>query len=294
MALVGGRRGGEDRGMSASSEWEGFRRTAIELAGLGGRLGLQSLAQRLEADRLAEAVVERKRDDSPVTEADRAVQHAILREIERRHPDHAVYVEEHSSMTTRHAAVSASPYCWVVDPIDGTRNFARGMRMFATSVAMLVEGRPMAGAIFDANGSVMYSASAGGGAFADDRRLHVRDRPLGPDTTIAFSSFRRHPVPMGIRGLLDVVLFRNVGAACLHQVWVAAGLIDAIYAPDTKLWDIAAGGLIIAEAGGVVTDVAGRSCWPAALAGEHGSPCSIMAGAAGVYGVLAERASNEA
>ncbi len=266
--------------MTQRSEWESFRRTAIELAGLGGRLALA---------RLGSAVVERKGDDSPVTDADRAVQHAILREIETRHPDHAVYVEEHFSVTTRHAAMS-SRYCWVIDPIDGTRNFSRGMRMFATSVALLFDARPVAGAIFDANVGVMYSAAADAGAWADDRPLRIVDRPMGPDTTVAFSSFRRYPVPADIRGLLDVVLFRNVGAACLHQAWVAGGLIDAIYAPDTKLWDIAAGGLIIAEAGGVVTDVAGRDCWPAKLGEEHGATCSIMAGSPTVHGVLSAQA----
>lgn len=264
--------------MTQDGEFEQLRRTAISLAGLGGRLALQ---------RLGDAVVERKGDDSPVTDADRAVQHVILREIEARHPDHAVYVEEHSSVATRHAQMSRM--CWVIDPIDGTRNFARGMRMFATSVAVLCEGRPVAGAIFDVNGSVTYSAAAGSGAWADDRQLRIVDRPVGPDTTIAFSSFRRQAVPAGIRGLLDVVLFRNVGAACLHQAWVAGGLIDGLYAPDTKLWDIAAGALIIAEAGGVVTDVSGRACWPADLAGEHGAGCSIMAAGRTVHALLSKR-----
>lgn len=270
--------------MTHDGDWEAFRWVAVELARLGGGLALE---------RLGPTTVERKGDDSPVTDADRAVQHAILREIEARYPDHPVYVEEHSSVSTRHARPGSSPYCWVVDPIDGTRNFARGMRMFATSIALLHEARPVAGAIFDANGGVAYSASVGGGAWADSRRLRIVDRPIGPDSTIAFSSFRRQSVPTGVRGLLDVVLFRNIGAACLHQAWVAGGLIDAIYAPDTKLWDIAAGALIIAEAGGVVTDVCGRPCWPARLSEDHGSSCSIMAGMPTAHALLVERIGSQ-
>lgn len=255
-----------------------FLNAAIDLARLGGRTAVE---------RLGAAVVERKDDLSPVTDADHAVQAVILSEIARRFPDHAVYVEEVLSGATSHASPAASPFCWVVDPIDGTRNFARGMRLFATSVALLHEGRPLVGAIFDACSGSVYSATLGGGAVLDGRSIRVIDRPLGPDTTIAFSSFRRRPVPPGIRALFDTILFRNCGAACLHQAWVAAGFVDAIFAPDTKLWDIAAGALVIAEAGGVVTDVEGHPCWPANLAQPHATTRSIMAGSPSIHRLLA-------
>jgi len=263
--------------MRNPSEWHRFRDVAIELAQLGGDHALK---------RLGDAITHRKDDESPVTDADHAVQAVILAQLGRRHPDHATIVEEELSGETRHADPAQTPYCWVIDPIDGTRNFARGLRMFATSVALLFDGRPVAGAIFDASSGSTYSVAAGAGADLDGRPIHVNDRPLGPDTTVAFSSFRRHPVQPGIRRLYESVLFRNCGAACLHQAWIAAGFVDAIYAPDTKLWDIAAGGLLIAEAGGVVTDLAGRSLWPADLNKPHNAPRPILAGTSSVHPVV--------
>ncbi len=258
-------------------KWREYRTACVDFARLGGACALE---------RLGSAVVSRKGDESPVTEADHAAQSVILAAIAGRFPEHAVLVEEQLSGATRHADAGSVPYCWVVDPIDGTRNFSRGQRMFATSVALLFEGRPVAGAIFDATTGVTYSTAAGGGTACEGRGVRVSQRAPGPDTTIAFSSFRRHPVPEGVRRLFDTILFRNVGAACLHQAWVSAGYFDAIYAPDTKLWDIAAGALLIAEAGGVVTDVDGRARWPIDVTQPHGTTCSIMAGAAAVHEML--------
>ena len=263
--------------MSHVSKWQEYRLACDELARLGGACALK---------RLGSAIMTRKGDDSPVTEADHAAQSVILTAIAERFPEHAVLVEEQLSGATSHANSNATPYCWVVDPIDGTRNFSRGHRMFATSVALLYEGRPVAGAIFDAMNGTVYSAAAGAGATCDGRDVRVSPRAPGSDTTIAFSSFRRHPVPTGIRTLFDSILFRNVGAACLHQAWVSAGYVDAIYAPDTKLWDIAAGALLITEAGGTVTDVEGRARWPVDVSQPHGTTCSIMAGSGVIHAML--------
>lgn len=267
--------------MSNYGKWDDYRIACVELARIGGACALE---------RLGSAVVSRKGDESPVTEADHATQGVILSTIAMRFPGHSVYVEEQLSGATRHAEIGSTPFCWVIDPIDGTRNFSRGQRMFATSVALLVDGRPVAGAIFDSTTGQTYSAAAGGGASCEGRAVSVSRRAYGPDTTIAFSSFRRHAVPVGVRKLFDTILFRNVGAACLHQAWVSAGYIDAIYAPDTKLWDIAAGALLIAEAGGAVTDVAGREPWPVDVRQPHGTTCSIMAGARGIHELLAKAA----
>lgn len=257
------------RAMNAPSEWEEFRHIAAHVAGLGGATALA---------RLGDPVVERKADRSPVTHADRDVQTMILATLLDHFPDHAAIVEEPIESGRRPADPRSSRYCWVVDPIDGTRNFTCGMRHFATSVALLLDGSPVAGAIFDASTGDTYSAVRGGGAFKNDRPLELRDRPRGPDTRIAVSSFRLHPVPPGIRRLLDEVLFRNVGAACLHLAWTAAGFVDAIYAPDIKLWDAAAGALLIAEAGGIVSDENGALCWPVDLSRPLNANFGLLAG----------------
>lgn len=255
--------------MTPTREFEAFRVAAALAAGRGGKTALA---------RLGESAFERKADHSPVTETDHVVQALVARELIAQFPEHSVLGEERRSDSPHPAGGSAGRFCWVVDPVDGTRNFSRGMKMFATSVALLLDGAPIAGAIFDASSGDVYSAAAGDGACCNERPLRISDRPIGPDTSVAMSSFRKRPVPAGIRKLLDQVLFRNIGAACLHQAWIAAGYIDAIYAPDTRLWDVAAGALIIAEAGGVVTDEKGRPRWPVDLNEPHDAIRGILAG----------------
>lgn len=267
--------------MSSPHDPQALRQTAADLARLGGEFARQ---------RLGRAIVERKDDRSPVTDLDHATQALILDQLAWRHPDHAVWVEERLVRPERHADPLAADYCWVVDPIDGTRNFARGLRLFATSVAVMHHGRPIAGAIYDASTGDLFSAVAGGGAFLNVEPVRLPDRPLGPDNTVAFSSFRLHPVPRGVRQLFDEILFRNIGSACLHLAWTAAGFVDAVYAPDTKLWDVAAGALLIAEAGGTVTDVDGNPRWPWDMARPHDALCSILGGSPTMHAHILARA----
>src|SRR5262249_5172301 len=157
-------------------------------------------------------------------------------QIANRYPDHAVLVEETLAEPGRHAAISATPYCWVIDPIDGTRNFGRGLTMYAVSVAVVHDGTPLARAIFDADRECVSSASRGGGEYVDALPLRLANRAPDNDTTIALSSFRLREPPPAVRKWMDKYLFRNLGSLCLHLVWVAAGLTDAAFAAECKLW----------------------------------------------------------
>ncbi|MFO0974481.1 MAG: inositol monophosphatase [Phycisphaerae bacterium] len=247
------------------------------LAEQGGRLALRLQGR---------SAVTRKADDSPVTDADHAVQELILAELARRFPNDAVLVEERLSGRTVHADRATAEYCWVIDPIDGTRNFARGSPMVSTSVAVLRHGRPVAGAIFDGSSGQSACATRGGGATVAGRRVALVDRPADVDTSVAVSSFRLHPIPPGVRRLLDRVLIRNVGSACIHQVWLAAGYVDGLFAPDTKLWDIAAGALLMEEAGAIVTDVQGRPRWPVNLCEPDATVRDLLAGRPAMHATL--------
>lgn len=255
--------------MATPEQAEAFRKTAVELAALGGRIA---------SGFLGKVGVRRKQDDTPVTEADLAVQDAILDELARRFPEHGILVEERVESPQRHADLGKSDYCWVVDPIDGTRNFSRGIGVYATSVALLERGVPVAGAIHDATVRTVYSAARGGGAFRGDALLPAIDRPPGSDSTVALSSFRHRRMPEAVRRWLDEYLLRSLGSLCLHLVWVAAGQVDAAYALECKPWDIAAAALIIEETGGVITDHAGRSLWPLDVASYDGGDMPILAG----------------
>ncbi len=254
-----------------------LRQLACDLARIGGE----------SAERLfGKVTVTRKPDQSPVTEADHVAQDAILRALASQYPDHAVLVEETLHDPQRHAALSVSDYCWVIDPIDGTRNFARGARMYATSVAVLHHGRPVAGAIYEAACREVYSASLGGGATRGVSPLHVTDNPPSADTIIAVSSFRRQPAPAAVRGWMDRFLMRNQGATSLHFAWTAAGLVDAAFSNECKLWDIAAAALLIEEAAGVMSDDQGNAIWPVSVDAYQGEDLRVLGGTPTVHRAL--------
>ncbi|MCB9856728.1 MAG: inositol monophosphatase [Phycisphaerales bacterium] len=222
--------------------------------------------------------VTRKDDDSPVTEADHAVQSAVFDAIARRYPDHAVIGEETIRHPDRHAAAANAQFCWVVDPIDGTRNFARGMSIYATSIAVMEGGAPIAGAIHDASTGYTYSAARGLGADRDGEPLRLSECRIGADTTVLVSSFRRRPAPSVMRDWMDAYIFRNHGSICLHLAWLAGGLADGAYALECRLWDMAAGALMIAEAGGVITRDDGSPLWPIDVGRYDGGDIAILAG----------------
>lgn len=246
-----------------------LRRIACMLAQLGHDTARQFFG---------EAVVSRKADDTPVTQADLAAQAAILDVLAAQLPSHAVLAEEELVHPERHAAIGSADLCWVVDPLDGTRNFSRGVGVYATSVAVMDGSGPLAGAVFDATAGRVYSAARGQGALLDERPLVVKDSPVDSDSVVMLSSFRRRAIPAAVRAWMDQYLYRNQGSLCLHLAWVAAGLADAAYALECKLWDIAASALIIQESGGVATDHAGRSLWPIVLEAYGAEDIPILVG----------------
>ncbi len=255
--------------MPGGIQLDELRETAIVLAQLGGQTAARYFGK---------VTASRKADDSPVTEADHAAQEVILSALGHRYPAHSILVEEHVARPDRHAALAGSDYCWIVDPIDGTRNFSRGVKIYATSIAVMQGGHPIAGAIYDATADVVYSAVRGGGAFRGDDRIVLGDRPIDRDTTIAVGSFRRREVPPAVRGWLDHFLLRNFGSTSLHLAWVAAGLVDAAFSGECKLWDIAAAAPFINEAGGLATDPIGRELWPIDVVTYGGEDLPVLAG----------------
>lgn len=268
--------------MSRKLSLSDLKTAACDLARLGG----------CKADEfLGKVEMYRKADDTPVTEGDHAVQDLILGELARRYPSHTVLVEERIAQPERHGSAGQSEFCWVIDPIDGTRNFGRGAPVYCTSVAVLQWGRPVAGAIHDAVSRRTCSAALGEGAFCENERITLSDRPIDYNTTLALGSFRHRPIPAAVRGWMEHYLFRNFGSLCLHLLWVATGALDAAYALECKLWDIAAGSLLIQEAGGLATNHIGRPLWPKDLQTYHGEDIPILAGTPRMHGKLLDTLS---
>jgi myo-inositol-1(or 4)-monophosphatase len=175
---------------------------------------------------------------------------------------------------------------WLVDPLDGTANFVHGFDAVGVSVGLVADGEPVVGVVHAPLLSRTYAARKGGGAFRDERRIHVSRRP--PEQAIVATGFpfRRKELLPKYEPALDAALhrfedLRRVGGASLDLCWTAEGVFDGYFELRLGPWDVAAGALIVREAGGIVTDWAGDgTAWL-----DSGD---ILAGPPAVHAVLSE------
>jgi len=192
-----------------------------------------------------------------------AVEQEIRARIARRFPDHTFLGEESGG-----PAASVSSCRWIVDPIDGTTNFAHGLALFCTSVALEVDGQIMAGAIYDPMADELFTAELGHGARLNGRRLQVTTE----DTLINALLVTGFPYTANEQRAEQLAIFsaflaqsravRRLGSAALDLCCVAAGRFDAFWEQNLHAWDVAAGGLLVEEAGGRVTDFSGGAYSP--------------------------------
>ncbi len=253
--------------MPSEPELNHLRQTCIRLAGQG--VDLARRMQRTDIPR------HRKADKSLVTEADTAVERMLIEAIRREFPDDAIIGEESAGGAgagDRGPNPAAAERFWILDPIDGTRSYARGAPWYCCSVAVADRDRPIAGAVVEAGTGMIVSAAAGLGAYRDDRPVAVGDVPLGKDTFIGVPSRHAVPLPTAVGSWCNRCVIRNYGTAALHLALVAAGLLDAALIMEPKIWDIAAGGLAVIEAGGLLTDFAGRPLFPLDIPAQADSP----------------------
>jgi myo-inositol-1(or 4)-monophosphatase len=203
--------------------------------------------------------VESKGHGDPVTAADRESEEYVREACVAVTPGVPVYGEEYGRYG---ADGSLSDACWVVDPLDGTVNYAASMPLYAVSIAFLQAGRPTVGVIYDPTRDQAFTAVEGAGSYRDGVRMTVSERdPFDPVAPIAISAdiIRRRP-----KFLTRLPKGRSLGSAALQMSYVAAGIFDAAMDPLTRLWDVAAGSLLVTEAGGVVTRWDGSSIFPVA------------------------------
>lgn len=238
------------------------------------------------ADRIT---ISRKADTSIVTEADRAVEAHILRAIAEVYPDHAVCAEE--------SAAEPDPgrvkprYCWVIDPIDGTRNYASGFPCYATSIAVLERGHPVLGVVLEHTRGDLYVATAGGGATLNEKVIRVRDVGSDDDLLIGIPSSKDKLTVTILRIWIAErgIVCRNVGSTALHLSMVGAGSLGAAYCKRCKIWDVAAGVLLVTEAGGEISDPTGGSWLPFDLTGDPHDDLPYVAGAPSTHARLLEQ-----
>jgi myo-inositol-1(or 4)-monophosphatase len=201
--------------------------------------------------------VRSKRQNDFVTRVDTAAEEAIIDVVKKAYPDHAILAEESG------AADGAAEYQWIIDPLDGTTNFIHGFPQYCVSVGIRHRGALAHGVVYDPNRNELFTASKGRGAFLNDRRIRVSkclrlgDALVG--TGFPFRELTRIDRYTGqLKNMMEKSAgVRRAGAAALDLAYVACGRLDAFWEMGLSPWDMAAGALLIQEAGGLVGDLRG-------------------------------------
>jgi myo-inositol-1(or 4)-monophosphatase len=233
-----------------------FLATAVQAVVCAGDIQMAHLG-RLEH-------IDKKGTIDLVTEVDLQVEREFRQAIAERFPDHEVLGEEYSDAgEARHAR-----HCWLFDPVDGTTNYAHGLPIFCSSLALEIDGVVSVAAIYDPTRRELFTAERGGGAFLNGLPIHVSRAEALIDALLVTG------FPYNVHQRVDdlVALFgafigraravRRLGSAALDLCYVAAGRFDGYYEENINPWDIAAGALIVTEAGGAVTGMAGETFDP--------------------------------
>lgn len=192
-----------------------------------------------------------------VTEADTAAEAAIMRVIQDAHPDHFILSEEFGEHSTN------SSHKWIIDPIDGTVNFANQIPLCCVSIALEVDGKMVLGGVYNPFLNELFLAERGQGATCNGKSIHVSSKTdvnsccLVTGFPYTYLDSENGPLQVFERFIRKGIAMRRLGSAAIDLCWVAAGKFDGFYEHKLQAWDSAAGFLIVEEAGGTVTDFSG-------------------------------------
>jgi len=247
---------------------------AIKAARAAGAI-INRAALDVEAVRISQ-----KQVNDFVTEVDHAAEQAIIETLLTAYPGHGILAEESGS---EHGAKD-SEFVWIIDPLDGTTNFIHGLPVYCVSIALAVKGKVEQAVIYDPSRNDLFTATKGRGAYMNDRRIRVSKRTRMQECLIStgfpfrpgddFNSYLRMmgEVMQRTAGL------RRPGAAALDLAYVAAGFTDAFFETGLQPWDVAAGSLLVTEAGGLVGNFTGES--------DFLNQKECLAGSPRIYGQL--------
>jgi len=231
-----------------------YLNTAVRAARLAGTTIMRHF------DNLDKLNIQEKSRNDLVTQADQAAEAVIIDTIQKAYPSHSILGEE-SGYT------AGNEFTWIIDPIDGTMNYTHGFPQFSISIALKFRDQIEHGLVFDPFNQDLYTASRGAGAQLNNRRIRVSPRESLKHALIgtALPSAQNHSKQALQKSfnLLHTLFerdadFRKVGSAALNLAYVAAGRLDGFFEAGLKEWDIAAGMLLVREAGGFVSDFQGK------------------------------------
>lgn len=193
-----------------------------------------------------------------VTNIDKASEKHILNFIQENYPSHSVLGEEGTNI------VQDSPYLWVIDPLDGTTNFAHGLPIFSVSIGVLKNNDLYAGVVYDVMNDIVYSAENGKGSFANGKKISVNNNDIISHSVLVtgfpynISDNPDRALEKFITVVKNARAVRRLGSAAIDLCYVARGVFDAFWEVYLHPWDMAAGMLILKEAGGKITDFSGK------------------------------------
>lgn len=226
--------------------------TAIVAARLAGQRAMEEISY---------TKVSVKNGTELVTQTDAKCQQIIIDRIKENYPDNGFIAEEgDEGKLFKQAPRGAEPIWWVIDPIDGTNNFAHGLPIFTVSIGAFYEGKPVVGVIFDPATDSMFTAVEGGDAQLNGRRITASEDEMDKFAMVALDSHfpDDNGLPQWACEIIMRTRYRNIGTTALHFSYVAKGSLVAAVATTPKLWDLAAGAVIGACAGAIMTDWQGN------------------------------------
>jgi myo-inositol-1(or 4)-monophosphatase len=219
-----------------------------------------------------------KNDEEIVTQADSHCQRIIIERIKENYPDHGFIAEEgpNGKLLTQQPRTTESIW-WVIDPIDGSNNFAHRMPLFAVSIAAMHEGRPVVGVIFEPASESMFTVSQTSDAQLNASKITASDEGISRFASFAVNSDFTHEHAKPVNELMVRTRARNLGTTALHLAYVANGALIGTLTSTTKLWDFAAGALLAQKAGAIVTDLKGNDIFPVDLEKYTGQTYRLLA-----------------
>ncbi len=224
--------------------------------------------------------VSQKQVNDFVTEVDHASEEIIIETLLTAYPGHAIWGEE----TGRTRGAQDSDHVWIIDPLDGTTNFIHGFPVYCVSIALAVKGKVEQAVIYDPSRNDLFTATKGRGAYMNERRIRVSKRTQLSQCLIStgFPFRQGDNFPAYLAMMSDVMQrtagLRRPGAAALDLAYVAAGFTDGFFETGLSPWDVAAGSLLVTEAGGLVGNFTGES--------DFLEQKECLAGAPRIYGQL--------
>ena len=213
-----------------------------------------------------------------VTQADPICQQIIISRIKETYPDHGFIAEEGSQgKLFKQLPRAAQPIWWVIDPIDGTNNFAHGLLSFAVSIAAMYEGKPIVGVIFDPATDSMFTVAQGTDPQLNASKISTSDEAITKLASFGLDSHLPAELAKPVNAIMQQTRYRNLGTTALQFAYVASGGMIGTITTQAKLWDFAAGAMLVEAAGGIVTDMAGNTVFDTDVENYAGQGYNLLA-----------------